>query len=62
MEYVLELLTKEWKKLERGFVKVEKLYERTDDIKYYYELEELNEKKFGISSAIELIEDNKFYY
>tara|TARA_R110001592_G_scaffold189945_1_gene435569 strand:+ start:2146 stop:2334 length:189 start_codon:yes stop_codon:yes gene_type:complete len=62
MEYVLELLTKEWKKLERRFVKVEKLYERTDDIKYYYELEELNEKKFGISSAIELIEDNKFYY
>ena len=58
MEYVLELLTKEWEKLVRRFVKVEKLYERTDDIKYYYELEEINEKKFEISTAIELIEES----
>lgn len=62
MEYVLELLTKERKKLERRFVEVQKLYERTEDIKYYGELEDLNDKKFEISSAIELIEDNKFYY
>ena len=55
MKNLIEL-NKEFKKLSKKWFKIEAEYERTEDIKLYHLLDELNDEKSRLSKLIEELE------